>query len=123
MRQVRAWQWSNRWPTPCSLGNPMRALSIIAFASLTGCAAPCLNPDGSWAGCDMDDDTSGGGGGETTPPVTLGADGTYQLRSTYDVTVDAVLPEPAFEMVDTMNQFSTAPGHTLLDLAEDAGVP
>jgi hypothetical protein len=39
------------------------------------------------------------------------------------VTVTAVLPEPAHDVVGTLHDFSTAPAHTLLDLAEQAGVP
>jgi hypothetical protein len=55
------------------------------------------------------------------PPVT--ARGAYQVRSTYDITASAVLPEPAYKVVETLHDFSTAPAHTLIDLAEAAGVP
>jgi hypothetical protein len=45
------------------------------------------------------------------------------MRSELDVTVEAVLPEPAYDTVHTLRDFSQAPAHTLLDLAEQAGVP
>lgn len=49
--------------------------------------------------------------------------GTYQVNSQLDLTVEGVLPEPAAQLVVTLRDFSTQPAHTLLDLAEEAGVP
>ena len=57
------------------------------------------------------------------PPPVVTARGVYQVRSTYDITASAVLPEPAYKVVETLHDFSTAPAHTLIDLAEAAGVP
>ncbi|MGE0872720.1 MAG: hypothetical protein AB7P03_29460 [Kofleriaceae bacterium] len=51
------------------------------------------------------------------------AQGDYQLRSTIDLTVEAVLPQQAADVVVTMRDFSIDPAHTLIQLAEDAGVP
>ena len=56
-------------------------------------------------------------------PATLTASGAYDVRSMFDITAAAVLPQPAYELVGTLHDFSTAPAHTLLDLAEAAGVP
>lgn len=92
--------------------------AAILVASLTACTIQDFQFDP-------------GEGGEPPPsgqpvppkPPMLVTDGTYDLRSTYDVTAEAVLPQPAFEMVTTLRSFGTAPGHTLLDVAEDAGVP
>jgi hypothetical protein len=94
--------------------NLMRALNSIAILSsfVTGCV---MQPGTGW-GSDGDVDPS------HNPPAPS-ADGTYQVHSSYDVTVNAVLPEPAYEVVGTLHDFSTAPAHTLLDLAEQAGVP
>jgi hypothetical protein len=47
----------------------------------------------------------------------------YQVRSHIDLTVEALLPEPAEQVVITLRDFSTNPGRTLLDLAEEMGVP
>lgn len=81
----------------------------ILFASLTACV-PLAS----------DDPASPDPAQPAVDPVP---DGTYSLRSEYDVTAEAVLPEPAYELVITLRSFSTAPGATLLDVAEDAGVP
>lgn len=54
------------------------------------------------------------------PPV---ARGTYQLISTFGVTAEAPLPGTAMEGLTTLRGFSTAPGHTLLALADTLGVP
>jgi hypothetical protein len=53
----------------------------------------------------------------------VSADGTYRVHSQYDVTVEAVLPQPAADVVATLRDFSTDPAHTLLDLCEAVGVP
>lgn len=84
---------------------------LFACSLLAGCAAPAIS--------DSED-------GEDVPPATsvsVVADGTYRVRSTIDVTVEAVLPEPAEELVVTLRDFSVHPGHTLVDLADQAGVP
>lgn len=57
------------------------------------------------------------------PPVEATARGAYRIRTVFDVTAEAVLPQPAYDMVVTLRDFSTAPAHTLIDLAEEAGVP
>lgn len=82
----------------------------LAFL-LTGCVAI---PDG------LDHDSSSSD--PTTPPSPI-ALGTYHVHSNIDLTVEALLPEPAADTVVTLRSFSTDPGATLLDLAADAGVP
>jgi hypothetical protein len=57
------------------------------------------------------------------PPADATARGAYRIRTVFDVTAEAVLPQPAYDLVVTLRDFSTAPAHTLIDLAEDAGVP
>jgi hypothetical protein len=45
------------------------------------------------------------------------------VRSTFDLTVEALLPETIYEKVILLRQFSNNPAKTLFDVAEDAGVP
>lgn len=54
------------------------------------------------------------------PPVASGA---YRVRSRFDVTVEALLPDPAASFVITLRDFEANPARTLITLAEDAGVP
>lgn len=83
------------------------------------------------AGCAIHHPPSGGGGGgdddvpppPPPPPPTVVASGVYQVRSMIDVTVEAILPAPAEELVVTLRDFSDQPAHTLIDLADQAGVP
>ena len=49
--------------------------------------------------------------------------GPYQLVSTVDFTVEAILPPQIEEVVVTLRTFSTNPAKALLDLAERRGVP
>jgi len=82
---------------------------LIACSLLAGCALPTTT--------DADDGSPG------TSPAPIVATGVYQVRSKIDVTVEAVLPAPAEELVVTLRDFSVHPGHTLVDLADQAGVP
>jgi hypothetical protein len=79
---------------------------LFAFSLLAGCALPQTSDAGD------EDDAS--------PVVAIG---TYQVRTKIDVTAEAVLPAPAEELVVTLRDFSVHPGHTLFDLADEAGVP
>jgi hypothetical protein len=93
-------------------------LAILTFAILATAPACAISP------IDDDDDTQGDDSVDPPPPpIEASARGVYQVRSVYDLTVAAVLPETAYEVVVTLHDFSTAPAHTLIDLAEDAGVP
>lgn len=56
----------------------------------------------------------------TPAPV---ANGPYVVTSNVEITIEALLPEPAANLVGTLRDFSQHPAHTLFDLAEDAGVP
>ncbi|HWO19765.1 MAG TPA: hypothetical protein VNO30_13360 [Kofleriaceae bacterium] len=49
--------------------------------------------------------------------------GPYQLVSTVDFTVEAILPPQIEEVVVTLRTFSTNPAKAILDLAERRGVP
>jgi hypothetical protein len=90
--------------------------AAILIASLTACTIPDSAFDPGETG-------EPNPSGNPIPPHDPDPNGRYELRTTYDVTAEAVLPEPAFELVGTMRAFSTAPANTLLDVAEDAGVP
>jgi hypothetical protein len=56
------------------------------------------------------------------PPVAV-ASGAYTVRTNVDLTVEALLPQTAADVVVTLRSFSTSPGDTMLDLAQEAGVP
>lgn len=101
----------------------MNGLTIFAFSILSLAPACFVEPP-------ADDDASGDDDTTTPPrppappsPVVVTASGAYQVRTVFDITAGAVLPQPAYEVVETLHDFSTAPAHTLLDLAEAAGVP
>src|SRR4051812_45396702 len=79
----------------------------ISLVLLTGCLPHASSDDGDDPG----------------PTPIAAADGTYQVRSQIDITIEALLPEPAEEVVVTLRDFSTEPAHTLITLADDAGVP
>lgn len=51
------------------------------------------------------------------------ASGVYQVRSQIDLTIEVVLPDTAADLVVTLRELSTAPAHTLITLADEAGVP
>lgn len=91
----------------------------LAITSLTALLATsgCLLPAPGTAG---DDD--GSTATLPTPPTPV-ASGTYRVTSTLEITIEALLPEPAANLVETMREFSTNPGQTLFNVAEDAGVP
>ena len=95
----------------------MRELAILAFSILS--LAPACAIDTR-----SDDDAGDDPIDPSLPPgVQPTARGVYQVRSVYDVTAAAVLPQPAYEVVETLHDFSTEPAHTLIDLADQAGVP
>lgn len=79
---------------------------------------------GAPTGCLLDSHS-----GDTDPPTTDTETDTgvladhYRVITELDLTVDAVLPEPASEVVATLRDFSTDPAHTLISLCEAAGVP
>jgi hypothetical protein len=73
-------------------------------------------------GSDRDDDVDVGDEPPPPPPPPMAA-GSYQVTSNIDVTAEAVLPEPAAQLVATLRDFSIEPAHTLIDLADEAGVP
>ena len=85
--------------------------SLTALLATSGCM---LHGPG-----DGDDDSS-----STTPtPANPAAQGGYQVTSNVEITIEALLPEPAANLVETLRTFSTNPGQALFDAAEDAGVP
>jgi hypothetical protein len=96
-------------------------LAAISSLLLIGCAASDSSKDSDWNTDDTTDTTTDG----TTPPMTKVpvAHGTYAVRSTFDLTIEALLPERIYSMVTTMRAFSQNPAQTMFDVAEDAGVP
>ena len=57
------------------------------------------------------------------PPKPVVANGAYNVRSTFDLTVEALLPEMIASKLVMLRSFSQNPAATLFDAAEDAGVP
>jgi hypothetical protein len=57
------------------------------------------------------------------PPAELRIDGTYQVVSTYDLSVASVLPEPVSEYAQVAVGLRTDPAGTMFKLLDDAGVP
>ena len=89
---------------------------FAGFAALAGCLGGSSHGDDVGPG-DETPDTN------PPPPPPPVASGRYQVSSRIDVTAEAILPEPAEQLVVTLRDFSEHPAHALLDLAEDAGVP
>lgn len=86
---------------------------VLALALICGCG---VLPGGS----DGDDGGDSGVAPETSQPT---AEGTYRLVSRIDLTVEAVLPEPAERAVVVLRELSTDPAHALIAAADEAGVP
>jgi len=104
----------------------MKGLAIFAFSILSVTPACFVDPtpgdDGRGDDDAVDPTPTPSPSPLPTPPAPT-ARGTYQVRSVFDITAGAVLPQPAYEIVETLHDFSVAPAHTLIDLAEAAGVP
>ena len=100
----------------------MRGTAIVIFSLLSAASGCVLPPADDGAG---GDDTVEPPLPPPPPPVpaSAAARGAYQVHSVFDITASAVLPEPAYQVVETLHDFSAAPAHTLIDLAEAAGVP
>jgi hypothetical protein len=102
------------------LRSQMKSLTLVIFSLLSVAPACVIQTPGDGT---PGDDTVDPPLPPPPPPPNATARGVYQVRSTYDITASAVLPEPAYNVVETLHDFSTAPAHTLIDLAEAAGVP
>lgn len=58
--------------------------------------------------------------GDPTPAATAGR---YHVQTTFDLTLDVVLPGQAYEVVTVLRDFRADPAATLFALLDDAGVP
>ncbi len=104
--------------------------AIALVCLLAGCVTNQSPSSDTDTDTDADTDTgtgTGSGSGSNTqpqpqPPQPV-ANGTYQVRSDIDLTIEALLPETVAGYVATLRAFSTNPAETMFDLAEDAGVP
>jgi hypothetical protein len=82
------------------------------FAVVSLVAACTASPSSPW------------GEGTGTPENPVPNDkGPYQVASTIDLTVEAVLPAQAELVVAALREFSMNPAHALVMVASDAGVP
>lgn len=91
---------------------PSTSLLAVSFAAslLVGCT-DSASPNGGYGTVGTQED-----------PVPART-GPYQLMTTVDFTVEAILPPQIEEVVVTLRDFSTNPARALLDLAERRGVP
>lgn len=96
-------------------------LAITSLVLVSGCILHTSDRDP--AGGPGTPSGPGNPSGPGTPPPPPVADGAYAVRSHVEITIEALLPAPAADLVDTLRDFSQAPAHTLIELAEDAGVP
>ena len=87
--------------------------SLTALLATSGCVLHSSPAD--W---NDEDDSS-----FTPTPANPVARGEYQVTSNVEITIEALLPEPAANLVETLRTFSTNPGQAMFDAAEDAGVP
>jgi len=111
----------------------LRSALLASFASclVAGCVQPS-GEDGAEDGGEQPqpDDRLEPPDGTTDPlplplppaPVPVPG-GLYQVTTQLDLTIEALLPEPAEQLVVTLRNFSQHPAHTLIDLADAAGVP
>lgn len=100
-------------------------LAAIHSLLLIGCVA---SSDPTKPGMDTDYDDTSEQEPEDKPqqpeqPKPAVANGAYHVRSTFDLTVAALLPETIYDKVQLLDAFSQNPAETLFDVAEDAGVP
>jgi len=100
----------------------MRHLASLLVLA-TGCLAHPTDPDPTADPTDPTDPSDPTDPTDPPPPPEPVASGSYHLQSRIDITVEALLPEPAEQLVVTLRDFSTAPAHTLITLADEAGVP
>lgn len=96
--------------------------SLLLVTAAAGCVLP-THSTGDDDGTDPTDPTEPSNPNPTNPTPTPVANGPYAVTSNVEITIEALLPEPAANLVETMRDFSQNPAHTLLDVCEDAGVP
>lgn len=101
---------AERLLNPLGMRTAVAILGLLTASLLVGCGA---------SGPEQSGDPLLGTP-ENPRPVERGA---YQLQTTVDFTVEAILPAQVEAAVVTLRSFSTDPAHALLDLAEQRGVP
>ena len=90
----------------------MRLLAAAVLLAACGTSGSATDPYGP------------GLGDPANPVPQQGAEkGPYQVTTSVDLTVEAVLPPQAELVVQTLRDFSQNPAHTLIDLAGQEGVP
>jgi hypothetical protein len=101
-------------------GPTMRPTLLLASTALlmAACIPPNLADDVvEEPGADPDSEPA------PDPVPAIATDGAYAIESTLDVQAAAVLPQTAYDAVQTLRGLRDEPGRTLFDLAEEAGVP
>ena len=93
-------------------------MKIAVAACLFAAACGTSGPGGPGGG----DDGSGLGTPDNPLPQPA-SKGPYQVTTTVDLTVEAILPTQAEAAVVALREFSTNPAHAIIDFASQAGVP
>lgn len=83
----------------------------------------CVASSDPTPGTDTDTDDTSTQPQPEPKPEPVAANGAYDVRSTFDLTVEALLPETIYAKVQLLHAFSQNPAQTMFDVAEDAGVP
>nr|HEX4317229.1 hypothetical protein [Kofleriaceae bacterium] len=101
-----------------------RTLGLAIVLAAAACNAPGISgtdPTGGGGGDGGGGDPINGSGTQDAPVPT--SQGTYQLTSHVDLSIELVLPAQAELVVSTLRTFATDPGKALLELPAAAGVP
>ncbi len=114
----------------------VRVMMVAVLAATLTASAGCMGSesgeDGSGTGGGTGGGTgtggrtgggTGGTGGTTVKPALPAVSGSFQVVTTIDLTVNAVLPSTAADGVGTLQALKTDPAGTFFDLLEEAGVP
>src|SRR5690348_3760914 len=91
---------------------------VVSLGACTTSASDLGSDDG--LGSDPGDMGSGSGSDTTSLPSDTRP---YQVRTTVDFTVEAILPPQIELAVATLRSFSQNPARTLITVADQAGVP
>ncbi len=97
-----------------------RLLAGVLVASLGACTTSSSDLGSDDPGSDQGDM----GSGSDSDPTNLPSDSRpYQVKTTVDFTVEAILPQQIELAVSTLRAFSENPARTLITVADQAGVP
>lgn len=97
-----------------------RLLAGVLVASLGACGTSATDLGSDGTGSDQGDT---GSGSDSDPSHLPSGPQAYQVATTVDFTVEAILPPQIELAVVTLRSFSENPARTLITVADQAGVP